>query len=36
MSVTVKNEDDIRKMRVAGKLSAEVLDFITPHVHVEL
>ena len=32
MSVTVKNEDDIRKMRVAGKLAAEVLDFITPHV----
>ena len=32
MSVTVKNQDDIRKMRVAGKLAAEVLDFITPHV----
>jgi methionyl aminopeptidase len=32
MSVTVKNEDDIRKMRIAGKLAAEVLDFITPHV----
>jgi len=32
MSVTIKNEDDIRKMRVAGKLAAEVLDFITPHV----
>ena len=32
MSVTVKNEDDIRKMRVAGKLAAEVLDFITPYV----
>ena len=32
MSVTVKNEDDISKMRVAGKLAAEVLDFITPHV----
>lgn len=33
MSVTIKNEDDIRNMRVAGKLAAEVLDFITPHVH---
>jgi len=32
MSVTIKNEDDIRKMRVAGKLAAEVLDFIIPHV----
>ena len=32
MSVTIKNEDDIRNMRVAGKLAAEVLDFITPHV----
>tara|TARA_B100000035_G_scaffold313744_1_gene328158 strand:- start:7795 stop:8589 length:795 start_codon:yes stop_codon:yes gene_type:complete len=32
MSVSIKNEDDIRKMRVAGKLAAEVLDFITPHV----
>ena len=32
MSVTVKKEDDIRKMRVAGKLATEVLDFITPHV----
>ena len=32
MSVTIKKEDDIRKMRVAGTLAAEVLDFITPHV----
>ena len=32
MLVTIKNEDDIRKMRVAGKLAAEVLDFITPRV----
>ena len=32
MSVTIKNQDDISKMRVAGKLAAEVLDFITPHV----
>jgi methionyl aminopeptidase len=32
MSVTIKNEDSIRKMRVAGKLAAEVLDFITPYV----
>lgn len=32
MSVTIKNQDDISKMRVAGKLAAEVLDFITQHV----
>ena len=32
MSVTIKKEDDIRKMRIAGTLAAEVLDFITPHV----
>ena len=32
MSVTIKNDNDIQKMRVAGKLAAEVLDFISPHV----
>ncbi len=32
MAITIKNEHDIQKMRVAGKLASEVLDFITPHV----
>ena len=32
MSISIKTADDIAGMRVAGKLAAEVLDFITPHV----
>ena len=32
MSVIAKNPAEIAKMRVAGRLAAEVLDFITPHV----
>lgn len=32
MAITIKNETDIVKMRVAGRLASEVLDFITPHV----
>jgi len=32
MAITIKNEQDIQKMRMAGKLASEVLDFITPHV----
>jgi methionyl aminopeptidase len=32
MSVTIKSAEDIEKMRVAGRLASEVLDFITPHV----
>lgn len=32
MAITIKNQDDIAKMRIAGKLASEVLDFITPHV----
>jgi methionyl aminopeptidase len=32
MSVTIKTPEEIEKMRVAGRLAAEVLDFITPHV----
>jgi methionyl aminopeptidase len=32
MSVTIKTPDEIEKMRVAGRLASEVLDFITPHV----
>jgi methionyl aminopeptidase len=32
MSVTIKTQEEIAKMRVAGRLASEVLDFITPHV----
>ncbi|KEQ17816.1 type I methionyl aminopeptidase [Endozoicomonas numazuensis] len=32
MNVTIKTPEDIEKMRVAGKLAAEVLEMITPHV----
>ena len=32
MSVHIKTTEDIEKMRVAGRLASEVLDFITPHV----
>lgn len=32
MAVTIKTQDEIEKMRVAGRLASEVLDFITPHV----
>ena len=32
MSVNLKSNDDLARMRVAGRLAAEVLDFITPHV----
>jgi methionyl aminopeptidase len=32
MAITLKNSDQIAKMRIAGKLASEVLDFITPHV----
>ncbi|MEO8039128.1 MAG: type I methionyl aminopeptidase [Betaproteobacteria bacterium] len=32
MSVTIKSPEEIEKMRVAGRLAAEVLDFIQPHV----
>lgn len=32
MSVTLKTPDEIEKMRVAGRLAGEVLDFITPYV----
>ena len=30
MAITIKSADEIAKMRVAGKLAAEVLDFIGP------
>jgi methionyl aminopeptidase len=32
MAVVLKSTEDIERMRVAGRLAAEVLDFITPHV----
>jgi len=32
MSITINNQEDIKKMKVAGKLASEVLDFITPFV----
>ena len=32
MSVSLKSDSDIEKMRVAGRFAAEVLDYITPHV----
>ncbi len=30
--ITIKNADDIKKMRTAGRLAAEVLEMIGPHV----
>ncbi len=32
MSVSLKSDSDIEKMRVAGRLAADVLDYIEPHV----
>lgn len=32
MTIQIKTEDDISRMRVAGKLAAEVLEMIAPHV----
>jgi methionyl aminopeptidase len=32
MSILIKTEEEIRAMRVAGRLAAEVLDYITPYV----
>jgi len=32
MSIVIKTAEDIAGMRVAGRLAAEVLDFIAPHV----
>jgi methionyl aminopeptidase len=32
MAVTIKTPEEIEKMRVAGRLAAEVLDMISPHV----
>jgi methionyl aminopeptidase len=32
MSVTIKSPDEVEKMRVAGRLASEVLDYIAPYV----
>jgi methionyl aminopeptidase len=32
MAIQIKTPDEIQKMRFAGRLAGEVLDFITPHV----
>ena len=32
MAIPLKTDDEVQKMRVAGRLAGEVLDFITPHV----
>ena len=32
MAITIKNEQEIEKMRVAGRLAAQVLEMIEPHV----
>ena len=32
MNAVVKTSDEIERMRIAGRLASEVLDFITPHV----
>jgi methionyl aminopeptidase len=32
MPITIKNPEEVEKMRVAGRLASEVLDFIAPHV----
>ena len=32
MSVTIKTAEEIEKMRIAGRLASQVLDFVTPHV----
>jgi methionyl aminopeptidase len=34
MSIPIKNTEEIQKMRVAGRLAAQVLDMITPYVQV--
>ena len=32
MGIQIKSREDVDKMRLAGRLASEVLDFITPHV----
>ena len=32
MTIQIKSAADIEKMRVAGRLASEVLDYLTPHI----
>jgi methionyl aminopeptidase len=32
MSIIIKSPEDIERMRIAGRLASEVLDYITPHI----
>ena len=32
MKITIKTPEDIEKMRIAGRLAAEVLQVVAPHV----
>ncbi len=32
MTITLKTPEDIEKMRIAGRLAADVLEMIAPHV----
>jgi methionyl aminopeptidase len=32
MKISIKSAEEIKKMRIAGRLAAEVLEMITPHV----
>ncbi|HAI49514.1 MAG TPA: type I methionyl aminopeptidase, partial [Enterobacteriaceae bacterium] len=32
MAISIKTPDEIEKMRVAGRLAADVLEMIEPHV----
>ena len=32
MAVVLKSAEEIERMRIAGRLAAEVLDFVAPHV----
>ncbi|MCY4177061.1 MAG: M24 family metallopeptidase, partial [Endozoicomonadaceae bacterium] len=34
MSVVIKTAEEIEKMRIAGRLAADLLEMITPHVKV--
>jgi len=36
MGITIKTADEIEKMRVAGRLAAEVLEMIEPHVQADV
>jgi methionyl aminopeptidase len=36
MDITINNSDDIEKMRIAGRLAADVLEMIAPHVRANI